>query len=134
MVDILQPTIVYILMPGASGRKVLIVDDTEDVKRLLSDFFSSDGYEIILASDGKEALDILKYISCGLLITDLNMPVMNGIDLVVKIRNLDKSLPIIGMSSDDKESEFLRAGADYFLLKPLRIHHLEFILYSIFGE
>lgn len=133
MIDILQPTIVYILMPGASGKSVLIVDDNEHVRKLFLDFVSSNGYEVITACNGREALDILEDKSFSLLITDLNMPEMDGIELVVKIRNIDISLPIIGMSSDDKESEFLRAGTDYFLSKPFRIHHLEFILYSIFG-
>lgn len=120
-------------MPGASGKRVLIVDDNEHVRKLLLDFVSSNGYEVITACNGREALDILEDKSFSLLITDLNMPEMDGIELVVKIRNIDISLPIIGMSSDDKESEFLRAGTDYFLSKPFRIHHLEFILYSIFG-
>lgn len=116
------------------GRKVLIVDDKEDIRELLLDFFSFNGYEAIIASNGIEALDILKDKCYSLLITDLNMPDMDGIELVVKIRNLDIPLPIIGMSSDNKESEFLKAGADYFLLKPFYFQHLKSILYSIFGE
>ena len=118
-------------MPDASDRKVLIVDDKEPFRRLLSDFFSFNGYEVIMASNGKEALDILKDKACSLLITDLNMPVMDGIKLVNKIRNLNISLPIIGMSFDDKKSEFLRAGADYFLVKPFSFQDLKSILYDI---
>ncbi|MEW6419902.1 MAG: response regulator [Nitrospirota bacterium] len=115
-------------------KKVLIVDDNEHIRKLLSDFFSFSGYEVIMASNGKEALDILKDKACNLLITDLNMPEMDGIELVVKIRNFNISLPIIGMSFEDKESEFLKAGANYFLLKPFSIHHLRSIVSSIFGR
>lgn len=115
-------------------RQVLIVDDNAYIRKLLSDFFSFYGYEVITASNGKEVLDILKYKSCNLLITDLNMPLMDGIELVVKIRNLDISLPIIGMSIENKESEFLRAGADFFILKPFNFNHLKSILYSISRE
>jgi len=115
-------------------RKVLIVDDEEHIKSLLSEIFSFNGYDVILANNGREALEILKNKYCSLLITDLNMPVMDGIELVNKIRNLDISLPIIGMSFEDKKSEFLKAGANYFLLKPFSIHHLRSIVSSIFGR
>lgn len=121
-------------MRGILDKRVLIVDDKESIRKQFSDFFLFNGYEIILASNGKEALDILKDRSCSLLITDLNMPVMDGIELVVKIRNLGIPLPIIGMSFEDKRSEFLSAGTDYFLLKPFSLTHLKSILYSIFGE
>jgi DNA-binding response OmpR family regulator len=115
-------------------RKVLIVDDEEHVKSLLSEFFSFNGYDVILANNGREALEILKNEHCSLLITDLKMPGINGVELVVKIRNLDISLPIIGISSENKESEFLKAGANYFLLKPFSIHHLKSIVSLIFGR
>jgi DNA-binding response OmpR family regulator len=116
-------------------KKVLIVDDKEPIRKLLSDFFLFDGYEIIFANNCKEALDILKNkYPIALLIIDLNMPVTDGIELVVKIRNLDIPLPIISMSFEDKRSEFLRAGADYFLLKPFSLNHFKSILYLIFGE
>jgi len=121
-------------MLDTSGRNVLIVDDNEQIRKLLSDFFSFYGFETIAACNGKEALVILENKTCNLLITDLNMPVMSGIELVVKIRSLNISLPIIGMSFDDKKSEFLRAGADYFLSKPFSFHHLKFILYSLFRK
>jgi DNA-binding response OmpR family regulator len=121
-------------MPEFLDRNVLIVDDEEHIKRLLSDFFSFNGYNIISAGNGREALYILEEKTCRLLITDLNMPVMDGIELVVKIRNLNISLQIIGMSFEDRKSEFLRAGADYFIFKPFNFHHLKSILHSIFGE
>jgi DNA-binding response OmpR family regulator len=119
-------------MPKSLGRKVLIVDDNEHIRKLLSDFFSFNGYGAITVSNGREALDILKDKSFSLIITDLNMPVMDGIELVIKIRSLNISLPIIGMSFDDKKSEFLRAGADYFLSKPFIFHHLKSIVSLIF--
>ncbi len=115
-------------------RQVLIVDDEEHIRNLLLDFFSSNGYKTIIASNGKEALEILKDKTCSLLITDFNMPEMDGIDLIEKIRNLNISLIIIGMSFGDKESEFLKAGANHFLSKPFHFHHLKSILHSLLGE
>lgn len=116
-----------------SNRKVLIVDEERQIRELLSDFFSFYGYNVILASNGREALDILMDRSCSLMIIG-EIPEMSEIELIIKIRSIDVSLPVIGMSIEDKESKFLRAGANYFLLKPFSIHHLKSILYSIFGK
>ncbi|MBE0426334.1 MAG: response regulator [Nitrospirae bacterium] len=121
-------------MCKTSGKLVLIVDDRESIRKLLSDFFSYNKYEVIMANNGKEALDILRNKSCSLLITDLDMPLMDGIELVIKIREFNMPLPIIGMSIENKKIEFLRAGADYFLLKPFSLNHLKSMLYLIFRE
>jgi len=121
-------------MPKFLDKKILVVDDEKHIKELLKEFLSFNGYETIVASNGIEALEILKDKSCSLLITDMNMPYMDGIELVQRIRSFDISLPIIGMSCKDKETEFLNAGADYFLLKPFNIYHLKFIVNSILGK
>ncbi|MBM4137254.1 MAG: response regulator [Nitrospira sp.] len=113
-------------------KKILIVDDEEYIKKLLSDFFSFNGYETITASNGKEAMDMLMNRSYILLIIG-DIPEMDGIELIGKIRNINISLPIIGMSFEDKKSKFLRAGADYFLLKPFSLLHLKSIVSSIFS-
>jgi len=110
--------------------RVLIVDDGEPVRNLLADFFSFNGYEALTAGNGGEALEILEDTPCGLLITDLNMPGMDGIELVRKVRNLGIPLTIIGTSIYHKEVEFLRVGADFFLLKPFDFHYLKTILKS----
>ena len=114
-------------------RRVLIADDEENIRNILSAFFSFHGYEAVSAGNGKEALDILKNKSCELLITDLDMPKMNGLELVDAIRKLNIPVTIIGMSFNDKKSEFLRAGADYFLCKPFDFQHLKSILSSLEG-
>jgi CheY-like chemotaxis protein len=61
------------------------------------------------------------------------MPEMTGIELVDAIRRLNIPVTIIGMSLKDKKSEFLRAGADYFLCKPFDFQHLQSILNSLQG-
>jgi len=65
--------------------------------------------------------------------TDLDMPEMNGLELVDAIRRLNIPATIIGMSFQDKKAEFLRAGADYFLCKPFDFQHLQSILNSLQG-
>jgi DNA-binding response OmpR family regulator len=62
------------------------------------------------------------------------MPLMDGIELVTEIRNLNIPLTIIGMSFENKESEFLKAETDYFLLKPFKFNNLMSILRAILIE
>lgn len=120
-------------MHRTAGRQILVVDDDENIRNLLSAFFSLHGYEAASAGNGKEALDTLKNKSCGLVMTDLDMPEMNGLELVDAIRKLNIPVTIIGMSFQDKKPEFLRAGADYFLCKPFNFQHLQSILNSLQG-
>ena len=112
-------------------RRVLIVDDKDYIRDILLDFFSFNGYEADTARNGGEALKILKEKPCSLLITDLNMPEMDGIELIRAVRNLDIPLTIIGMSLEDKKYEFFKAGADYFLVKPFNFLYLKSILSSM---
>ncbi len=121
-------------MRTISGKEILIVDDDNDIRNVLSGFFSSNGCAVSIAKDGDEALKTLKEKSFGLLITDFNMPVMNGIELIRAVRNIDTTLTIIGMSLGEKESEFLKAGADYFLSKPFDFRSLKSILNFVFRE
>jgi len=121
-------------MPRSEDRTILILADEEHIRRFLSEFFFFSGFKVILADDAIEALDTLLNKSCGILITDMDMAEMDGIELVVKIRNLGISLPIIGMSSTNRKTEFLSAGADYFLLKPFSIYHLKTLIGALFKE
>jgi DNA-binding response OmpR family regulator len=114
--------------------RVVIVDDEEIIRDLLADFFSFNGYKAITAGNGRDALKIIEGTPCALLITDLNMPGMDGIELVKKVRNLGIPLTIIGTSVYHKEDEFLSAGADFFLLKPFDFRYLENTLNSTFKK
>ncbi|MEW6584122.1 MAG: response regulator [Nitrospirota bacterium] len=113
---------------------ILIVDDDRRIRMLLTDFLSSTGYNVITAQNGREALEILKEKSFDLLIADVNMPEMDGIALTRKVRDLDMSMVIVGMSVDDRKNDILKAGADHFLLKPLDFRHLKSILNSFSKE
>jgi len=134
MVDKTQLTVVKHIMQRAPERRILIVDDKEAIRNLLLDFFSFYDYEAETAKNGGEALEMLKENLFSLLITDLDMPEMNGIELIRNVRNLAIPVIIIGMSLGDKESEFLKVGADYFLSKPFNFRYLKSILNFIFRE
>ena len=121
-------------MRGITERRILITDDKEIIRNLLLDFLSSYGCEAASAKNGAEALEMLKEEPFRLLITDLDMPEMDGIELIRNVRNLLIPVTIIGMSLGDKESEFLKAGADYFLSKPFTFRYLKSILNFVFRE
>jgi two-component system cell cycle response regulator len=105
--------------------KVLIVDDDPAIIRLLEAQLSAGGYEVLSASNGREALEMVERHEPCYLITDWNMPEMNGIELCRRVRQMD--LPgyvyivfLTIRSGDDDLTAAMDAGADDFLIKPLR--------------
>ena len=83
------------------SRVVLIVDDDRDVRDAMAELLSDEGYECLQARNGLEALAILKVERPGLLLVDLIMPIMNGVDLLARLRQ-DPALceiPVIAMTA-----------------------------------
>ncbi len=78
---------------------ILVVDDEPMVRFLLSSLLEDEGYTVLIASNGSEALDILERQTVDLLITDTHMPMMSGIDLVRVVHQRYPYLPIIVMDS-----------------------------------
>lgn len=103
--------------------KILVVDDSASMRQLVSFTLKSEGHEIILAEDGAIALKLAKTSQVDLVISDINMPNMNGITLVKELRTLPnyKSVPILLLtteSSQDYKMEGKKAGATGWLVKP----------------
>jgi two-component system KDP operon response regulator KdpE len=114
-------------MNGASGKgNILVVDDETQIARVLKTTLSSQGYGVRVASDGDEAVQVMKEWLPDLVITDLRMPNMDGLDLCKHIRAKSK-LPIIVLSVKGEERtkvEALDAGADDYVTKPFGISEL----------
>jgi two-component system KDP operon response regulator KdpE len=107
-------------------RNILVVDDEPQITRVLKTTLSSHGYGIRTAADGKQALQELKGWSPHLVITDLRMPNMGGLELCRAIR-AESRIPIIVLSVKGEESikvEALDAGADDYVTKPFNINEL----------
>jgi len=109
-------------MSGKSIR-VLVVDDAKYIRELISLILRNEGYEVIKAANGKEALNKLNGKNIDILITDLNMPEMNGIELAGRLRNMPdfKSIPVIMVTSENHESirkKAGHAGVNEWILKP----------------
>ncbi|MBU3010122.1 response regulator [Polaribacter vadi] len=99
--------------------KILLVDDSKDSRVYVSSILKD--YEIIEAKSGKEALHIIGNNNIDLLITDYNMPEMDGFDLVSNIKKGDNEFPIIiitNLTSLDKKKKMLRLGIDNYIYKP----------------
>ena len=101
--------------------KILLVEDDEDLNRFVATSLRSAGYDVVSASNGKEALEKTENVKCDLLLTDIMMPEMNGFELAESIRSTDKTMPIIFMTAkDDKPSKMLgyNIGIDEYVTKP----------------
>jgi two-component system, OmpR family, KDP operon response regulator KdpE len=106
--------------------KILVVDDEPQITRVLRTSLSPHGYEVRIANDGESALDVFQEWSPDLIITDLSMPKMTGIELCENIRDRSQ-VPIIVLSvrGDDKNKvEALDKGADDYVTKPFSINEL----------
>lgn len=105
---------------------ILVVDDEQQITRVLKTSLSSQGYGIRTASDGEEALQMLKDWVPDLIVTDLRMPNMDGLELCRRVRT-ESRIPIIVLSVKGEETikvEALDAGADDYVTKPFSMNEL----------
>lgn len=107
-------------------RRILVVDDEPQITRVLRTSLSSQGYDIRVANEGETALEIMKDWSPDLVITDLAMPNMDGLELCRRLR-VSSQIPIIVLSVRGEERtkvQALDAGADDYVTKPFGIEEL----------
>ncbi|EMS78375.1 MULTISPECIES: sigma-54-dependent transcriptional regulator [Desulfotignum] len=100
---------------------ILIVDDEKHYRLILSEVLEEEGYHSFTAASGMEALDLLKSQIIDVVLTDVKMPGMTGIDLLEKIKEINPELPVIIMTafgSVEKAVEAMQKGAYTFILKP----------------
>src|SRR5512144_3205451 len=107
-------------------RKILVVDDTMNVQVLLNDFLSSQDFEVLTASDGREALDEVRDGSPDLILLDIMMPNMDGYQFISQLRRTS-SIPVIMITAKQQEADIIRGfdlGADDYITKPFRLREL----------
>lgn len=109
-----------------SNKKILVVDDEEDIVELITFQLERDGYDVVCANDGIEAVSKINKENPDLVILDIMMPRMSGLDVVQLIRGKkDKhSLPIIIVSAKSTEDDIVKGldlGADDYLTKPFSL-------------
>ena len=105
---------------------ILVVDDEPQITRVLRTALTAQGYEIRVANDGEMALEIMKDWAPHLIITDLSMPQLDGVQLCRRVRSTSQ-VPILVLSVRDQERqkiEALDAGADDYVTKPFSMNEL----------
>ncbi|MEA4827404.1 MAG: response regulator transcription factor [Clostridium sp.] len=99
---------------------ILIVDDEKEIRKLIQIYLKNEGYNTILAENGEEALKILESNDIHLIVLDIMMPKMDGIEACLKIRE-DRNMPIIMLSAKSEDMDKilgLTTGADDYVTKP----------------
>lgn len=107
--------------------KILIIEDNLRVSSLMKRGLESQGYEIYISEDAEDALVIIERIDFDLIITDIMLPQMNGIELSKLIKQKHPDLPIImltALGTIDEKIEGFDAGADDYMVKPFEIREL----------
>ncbi|MFN4007070.1 MAG: PleD family two-component system response regulator [Chitinophagaceae bacterium] len=111
-------------MTFTNAGTVLLIEDDEIMLKVIERILLKEGYQVLVARNGKEAMQRLEQGGFDLVITDLMMPYANGFEVISKVKNSDKSkgIPVIVISSvgnEDSIMEGFRLGADDFLKKPI---------------
>lgn len=111
------------------SKKILIVDDSVAIRQSLLMTLKSEGYDVIEAANGVEAIELMKTNSIGLFISDVNMPEMDGITLLKKIREDQdhKHAPVIMLTTEsgkDMINAGKDAGARAWVIKPFQPNEL----------
>jgi len=117
-------------------RKILIVDDSKTVREVLRNTLQEAGYDVADAEGGEVALELVGASDYDLLMADLNLPEMNGLEFISEVRKIpgQRFVPIVVLSSEEKQKNFVecvRAGASGYLQKPLDKEQILAILQNV---
>lgn len=110
-----------------SNHSILVVDDERDLREVYREALEGSGYDVRLAADGQEALDSLHEYTPDLVVTDLSMPRLGGLDMLRRINEMNIDVDVIfltGYGTVENAVECMREGASDYLLKPFKLHDL----------
>jgi DNA-binding response OmpR family regulator len=109
--------------PATSGlprsKRILVVDDDDAVRHGLNDILVTEGYEVITASNGIQALAALRRQPCDLALLDINMPLLNGWGTIGELRRLNRWLPIVIITAIPDQGTLARESGVELMEKPL---------------
>ncbi len=111
--------------------RILIVDDNREIRTILEEYLKEEGYAAEGAGNGREALQKHGVKPFDLIITDLNMPGMTGLELIKEIgkeESITEFIIITGYASLDTAIEAVKAGAFDYIVKPFRIEELKVVI------
>lgn len=120
----------------ANRATVLAVDDSEMMRMLLESTLAQSPYNLVLAEDGVDGVAKFKANEIDIVVTDINMPEMDGITLIKEIRELDGEVPILTLTTESEEAlkqAGARAGANGWIVKPMYPQQFLDLLEQIIG-
>jgi two-component system, chemotaxis family, chemotaxis protein CheY len=114
-----------------SQKTILVADDSASIRKFVTLSLKMQGYNVVCATDGMDAMEKLPHEDVSLVITDLNMPNMDGYNLIRSIRSSGNynELPIIilsSLSSEDDIKEGMESGANSYLVKPFNAKRVQY--------
>ena len=119
---------------GLAKLRILVVEDDDDMRESLGRILGRAGYQVQLARDGSEAITVLQTQPFHLVLTDLVMPRMGGLELLREIRRRERDLPVVFLTAFGKPAAFAEAmdlGAVDFVTKPFRADSLLRLIQAI---
>ena len=103
----------------ARRKRILVVDDDDAVRIGLKDVLVTEGYEVVMASNGIQALAVLRRQPCDLALLDMNMPLLNGWGTIGELRRLNRWLPIVIITARPDQGTLARESGVELMEKPL---------------
>lgn len=125
-------------MEPSVKKKVMTVDDSRTMRDMVSFTLRGAGYEVVEAADGQQAMSAIATTKVDLVITDLNMPVMDGLTLIRRLRAIPahRTLPILMLTTEadeSKKAEGRAAGATGWIVKPFNPDKLVSVVQKVCG-
>lgn len=108
--------------------RILVVDDDENIRKLLLDHLTRKGYHVRVASDGAEAIRLFSDTPFDIIITDMHMPELDGLELIRRIKSVPRNVDILAITGyvrNYRYADIVKAGASDFLVKPFGIEELD---------
>jgi DNA-binding response OmpR family regulator len=106
------------------GRRILIVDDEPHIRRVLRILLAAKGYEVMEAECGEDALTLVRSDECDLMLVDINMPGITGLELCRRLRSsshMTDAAVVLMSTGEEHRAKALDAGADDYLSKPFAV-------------
>jgi len=114
-------------------KRLLIVDDHIEVRRMVSDFFKKQNFDVYEAKDGQQALELGQAEDPAVVLLDINLPDMSGLEVLEKLKEINPKVGVVMMTGNPHEDAIEKAvelGSDGYVIKPVDLSYLELVVLS----